>query len=177
MVDNTPGTSGPGAVEKLSTAECWGLLEHSRLGRLALLDAMGEPELFPVNFTSNEGFLYIRTANDSKLSHLRMRPRVAFEVDGNIDDFHWSVLVRGEAEQVTTDEEIRRSGVAQLTTASPTSKPFYVRISPAEITGRRFRERTPGSVSGPGTGPIDRSAVPDRSTRPNPIPHLPPFEE
>src|SRR3546814_14144906 len=88
---------------------------------------MGEPELFPVNFTSNEGFLYIRTANDSKLRHLRMRPRVAFEVDGNIDDVHWSVPVRGEAEQVTTDAEIRRSGVAQLTTPSPTAHPFLVR--------------------------------------------------
>src|SRR3546814_6670245 len=73
MVDNTPGTNNPGGVEKLSTAECWSLLEHARLGRLALSDAMGEPELFPVNFTSNEGFLYIRTANDSKLRHLRMR--------------------------------------------------------------------------------------------------------
>jgi hypothetical protein len=102
---------------------------------------------------------------------------VAFEVDGNYDDVHWSVLVRGEAAQITTDEEIRRSGVAQLTTASPTAKPFYLRISPAEVTGRRFRERTPAVVSGPGTGPIDRSATSDRSTRPNPIPHLPPFEE
>lgn len=177
MVDNTPGTNHSGIVERLTTSECWNLLEHARLGRLALSDPLGEPELFPVNFTTNEGFLYIRTANDTKLRHLRVRPRVAFEVDGNIDDVYWSVLVRGDAQQVTTDEEIRRSGAAHLTTASPTIKPFFIRIAPAEITGRRFREAGPAVVSGPGTGPIDRGALSDRSTRPNPIPHLPPFEE
>jgi nitroimidazol reductase NimA-like FMN-containing flavoprotein (pyridoxamine 5'-phosphate oxidase superfamily) len=144
---------------------------------MALLDAAGEPELFPVNFTTNEGLVYIRTANDSKLLHLRARPRVAFEVDGNIDDMHWSVLVRGDAAPVTLDDEIRRSGVSQLTSASPTAKPFYIRIAPSAITGRRFREGDADGSARPRTGPIDRSSAVPRSTRPNPIPHLPPFEE
>lgn len=167
-----------GAVEKLSAAQCWGHLEGTRMGRLALLDASGEPELFPVNFLTSEGLLYIRTANDSKLRHIRARPTVAFEADGNEHDLHWSVLVRGDAVQVVIDEEIRRSGVAQLSTASPAAKPFYIRITPSSITGRRFREGIDVRTRFPlPTGPVDRPAVVPRSTRPNPIPHLPPFEE
>lgn len=178
MADTAPGPDRPD-VDKLSTAECWALLEGTRMGRLALLDSSGAPELFPVNFTSHEGFLYIRTANDSKLRHIRQRPHVAFEVDGNEGHTHWSVLVRGEAAQVTLDDEIRRSGVAKLSTASPTPKPFYIRIEPSTITGRRFQEGVsdPGFVAGPGTGPIEWEPGSDRATRPNPIPHRPPLHE
>ncbi|KAA9152954.1 pyridoxamine 5'-phosphate oxidase family protein [Microbacterium lushaniae] len=175
MVDSSPGANRDHRIEQLTTAECWALLERTRMGRLALLDASGAPELFPVNYTSHEGFLYIRTANDSKLRHIRVNPGVAFEVDGNEDDIHWSVVVRGAAAQVTTDDEIRRSGVAQLTTASITIKPFYIRVSPSVLTGRRFRERGAADRQEPTAPPADRG-VP-RSTRPNPIPHLPPFEE
>lgn len=177
MVDDTPGAGRGDLVERLSPAECWALLRGTRMGRLALSDPADDPELFPVNFTSRDGRLYIRTAGDSKLRHIRDHPRVVFEVDGNAGDTHWSVLVRGVAGQVTADEEIRRSGVAHLTTATPTPKPFYIRIDPSTISGRRFQEGSEvRRSSAPGTGPIEWKPT-DRATRPNPIPHRPPFEE
>jgi hypothetical protein len=178
MADKISGAAGYEAVAKLSTVECWALLEGTRMGRLALLDDSGGPELIPVNFTSHEGLLYIRTVDDPRLRHIEVQPHVAFLVDGNEGETHWSVLVRGDAAQVTADDEIRRSGVRQLTTATPTPRPFFIRIEPSTITGRRFREGgDPGQPARPGTGPIDWSATGHRATRPNPIPHLPPFEE
>ena len=48
------------AVEHLPTATCWDLLQQTALGRLALVRVDGGPDIFPVNYLTHEGALYIR---------------------------------------------------------------------------------------------------------------------
>jgi len=131
----------PSPVVVLSTAECWRLIETQRLGRLALVDAAGEPVIYPVNFAAADGILYIRSAYDAKLRLLTSHPTGAFEIDGDEGRERWSVVVRGEAAHVDLDAEIRRSRETGLRSMSPTPKPHVIRIAPRSVTGRRFRER------------------------------------
>ncbi|GAA2071999.1 pyridoxamine 5'-phosphate oxidase family protein [Microbacterium hatanonis] len=169
---STPESTPP-LVTTLSAAECWALIEQGDMGRIALVDPTGDPEVFPVNYLSRKRIVYIRTANDSKLRHIRSHPAVALEIDGADGTLHWSVLLRGIAQQVTTDEELRESGAASLQTSTPTLKRYVIRVEPTAVAGRRFRE--PGRLTR--GAPALRDSRPRRPepVRPQPIPHLPPF--
>lgn len=125
----------------LSTAECWALLERERIGRLALNDARGAPDIFPVNFIAYEGSVYIRTAPDIKLTRLAADHAAAFEIDGHDEAGAWSVVARGTAARVTDEVEIARSGVARLVTASPRFTQHVLKVTPTAVTGRRFADR------------------------------------
>lgn len=138
-MDHAPRKSA--SVTEVGTAECWRLIETQRLGRLALVDAAGEPVIYPVNFAVADGILYIRSAHDAKLRLLTSHPTVAFEIDGEEAGERWSVVVRGEAAHVDLDAELRRSRETGLRSMSPTPKPHVIRIAPRSVTGRRFRER------------------------------------
>lgn len=122
----------------LSTAECWDLLEHETLGRLALIGDNNVPDVFPVNYTAHEGAVYIRTAHDSKLVRIAEHPVAGFEVDGELDDELWSVVVRGSIARLTDEAEIERAGVGKLVSWSPRHKPFVIKLIGHVITGRRF---------------------------------------
>lgn len=168
-------------IEHLTTTECWRLLESSTLGRLALEGPNRAPDLFPVNYLVHSGSVYLRSAPGAKLMDLAAHPAVAFEIDGEDPLSHWSVVIKGEARRLDSDAEIEESGIARLVAAHPTQKHDFIRITPASITGRRFRKaaasRTPTapgktppapsprprprSSAAPGTGPIE-------------IPHFPP---
>ncbi|WP_109211894.1 MULTISPECIES: pyridoxamine 5'-phosphate oxidase family protein [Microbacterium] len=130
--DRTPG------VERLSTSTCWEYVQEAQLGRLAVINADGAPDIFPVNHLAHGGALFIRTARDPKLMHIAHHPMVAFEVDGRRDDFYWSVVIRGNAERATREDELRDSGVRNLASWSPTMKLFAIKIIAHSVTGRRF---------------------------------------
>jgi nitroimidazol reductase NimA-like FMN-containing flavoprotein (pyridoxamine 5'-phosphate oxidase superfamily) len=161
------------SVVELSTSDCWRLLEAESLGRLALVDASGEPRIYPVNVVVRDGLLYLRSAGDAKLRFLRSRPAVAFEVDGVDGGDRWSVVVRGHAAIVETDAELRRARDGGVRSMSPTPKPYVVRIAPQRVTGRRFAERT-----APGDDDLLRSRIfrpsdhdlPAAARSPHPIP-------
>jgi nitroimidazol reductase NimA-like FMN-containing flavoprotein (pyridoxamine 5'-phosphate oxidase superfamily) len=164
-------------VERLETSECWTLLQEARLGRLAVIHADGAPDVFPVNFTTYEGSLFVRTARDAKLLHIAQHPLVAFEVDGETTDSHWSVVVRGTAARVTSDDELRRSGVRELKSWSPTQKLFAIKITANTVTGRRFPKhsgRTDRLIAFEGRVRADAPPEPPHPSRgepPQPIPH------
>jgi len=176
--DTTGG--GTELVEELPTAECWRLLEYAQLGRLAVDGADGIPDVFPVNFLVHSGAVYIRTAPGGKIASVTARPVAAFEVDGEAPAFRWSVVIRGAAHRVDDDADIRASGILELMSWSPTSKHQVIRLTPATVTGRRFRRRLPdvprhatvpvshdiGKVAAPGNG--------HEGGKPTPIPHFPP---
>ena len=172
-----------GQVERLSTAECWALLQETQLGRLAVVNVDNTPDIFPVNYIPYEGSLFIRTARDAKLAHIAHHPAVAFEVDGETDDSHWSVVVRGDAERVTRDDVIRKSGVRGLASWSPTAKHFVIKITANTVTGRRFRKdggHRDALVPCEGPDSLTSESQPreaDRARRPRPIPHLSPLPE
>jgi uncharacterized protein len=79
--------------------------------------------------------------------------RVAFEIDGADETARtgWSVVVRGEAVEVTDPAELARLRKLPLDPWAPGAKTHYVRVLPAVLTGRR--------ISVP-DGPSDRGGAP-----------------
>jgi uncharacterized protein len=92
-----------------------------------------------------------RTDAGTKLAVAGRGARVAFEVD--VTDAAtrtgWSVLVRGEAVEVTDPAELERVRELPLSPWAPGPKDRYVRILPTALTGRRIAlpEDTPGAWS------------------------------
>ncbi len=142
------GVDGP--VTALADDAAWNLLSSVTLGRL-VTSFGGKLEIFPVNFVTQKRSVLFRTAEGTKLFTTVMNDQVLFEADDHTADEGWSVIVRGTARMLTTAEEIHEADRAQLMPWVATTKLRYVRITPDEISARRFRfgpEPADGSVPG-----------------------------
>jgi uncharacterized protein len=124
---------------ELTKSECFELLARERLGRVAVVDDLG-PAVFPVNFVLDHHMVVFRTDEGTKLDAACRGSRVAFEVDGTDTAAHagWSVVIRGEAIEVTDPAELARLRNLPLEPWAPGAKTHYVRILPAALTGRRI---------------------------------------
>lgn len=121
----------------LTAAQCWRLLEHTEVGRVAIVTDDG-PEIFPVNFVAHAGAIVFCTARGTKLAAIHASRAAAFEADGLDHDRHrgWSVSVKGTARVVReTDQRMALRELARLPWA-PGRKDEIVRIVPREVTGR-----------------------------------------
>jgi nitroimidazol reductase NimA-like FMN-containing flavoprotein (pyridoxamine 5'-phosphate oxidase superfamily) len=138
--------------QELSKSECFGLLAQERVGRVAFVDDLG-PIVMPVNFVLDRHMVVFRTDSGTKLDAAIRGSRVAFEIDGTDEAARtgWSVVIRGEAIEVTDPAELERLRRLPLQPWAPGAKTHYVRILPAVLTGRRI------SASG---SPSDRGAEP-----------------
>jgi uncharacterized protein len=125
------------AISILSETECWNLLESVALGRL-VTSVDGQPAIFPVNFAVQHRSVLFRTAEGTKLISSAINNQVLFEADGNTADRGWSVILKGTARTLRTDEELEEARRAWLFPWTATPKPHFVRIRPLSITGRRF---------------------------------------
>ncbi|GAA5201173.1 pyridoxamine 5'-phosphate oxidase family protein [Microbacterium jejuense] len=177
---NTSPADRKPTIERLPASTSWEYVQTTTLGRLAVINADGSPDIFPVNHLAHEGSLFIRTARDPKLLHIAHHPAVAFEVDGEADGCYWSVVIRGRAERVIRDDEIRASGLNRLVSWSPTVKLFAVKITISAITGRRFavdvgRSDPAIAFEGEATRPQPEEPHVPRGGRPAPIPHFEPI--
>lgn len=132
------GVGSDEPVQVLSEDENWRLLGSVALGRL-VTNFAGEAEIFPVNFVVQDRTVLFRTAEGTKLFSAVANHAVVFEVDDHNLVEGWSVIVRGRARLLKTDTDIQRAERAQLLPWTATLKPHYVRITPTEVTGRRFR--------------------------------------
>ena len=83
--------------------------------------------------------MLFRTAAGTKLVSAAINDEVLFEGDDHGFTEGWSVIVKGTARILRTDEEIDEAERAQLLPWIATVKQHYVRIRPLSITGRRFR--------------------------------------
>lgn len=130
-------------LEVLPFHSCLSLLAAVSVGRVGFV-ADGEVFVLPVNFVMDGQAVVFRTAAGSKLASAEDKSVAAFEAD-NYDDITesgWSILVRGRAEVVEDVAEIDRMSRLGLSSwASGQDRPFWIRISPLAVTGRR----TPGS--------------------------------
>ena len=130
-------------LEVLPFESCLRLLTAVSVGRVGFV-ADGEVVVLPVNFVMDGKDVVFRTGTGSKLSSAEVGTPVAFEAD-NYDDITrsgWSILVRGRAEVVEDHAELGRlSRLGLYPWASTLSHPFWIRIRPTSVTGRR----TPGS--------------------------------
>jgi uncharacterized protein len=159
VTGRAPLMAGP-RWRELTKAECFELLAREQLGRVAFVDDLG-PLALPVNFVLDRYTVVFRTDEGSKLD-ASGGSRVAFEVDGTdaADQDGWSVLVRGEAVEVTDPAELERLRALPLRPRAPGAKRRYVRILPAALSGRRFSGagRPPAGADddGPGAPPARR---------------------
>jgi nitroimidazol reductase NimA-like FMN-containing flavoprotein (pyridoxamine 5'-phosphate oxidase superfamily) len=124
-------------ISILSETESWNLLSSVTLGRL-VTSVDGEPEIFPVNFVVQHRTVLFRTAEGTKLVSAAINSRVLFEADDHGVSEGWSVIVKGQARILRTDEEIDEAERSQLLPWIATVKRHYVRIRPVSVTGRRF---------------------------------------
>jgi uncharacterized protein len=125
-------------VTALSEDESWDLLSSVALGRL--VTSLGsQVEIFPVNFVTQSGTVLFRTAEGTKLFGTVMNNQVVFEADDHTVAEGWSVIVRGTAEVLTTTADVHKAEQAQLLPWVATEKLRFVRITPTQVTGRRFQ--------------------------------------
>jgi nitroimidazol reductase NimA-like FMN-containing flavoprotein (pyridoxamine 5'-phosphate oxidase superfamily) len=125
--------------QELTKDECFSLLAGQHLGRVVLVDDRG-PLALPVNFVLDQHTVLFRTDEGTKLDVAVRRGRVAFEIDGVDEQTRtgWSVLVRGEAAEITQADQLARVRRLPLYPWAPGAKGHYIRILPASLTGRRI---------------------------------------
>ncbi len=121
----------------LSDHESWDRLKSAALGRL--VTQIGDQlEIFPVNFVTQNHTVLFRTAEGTKLFSTVMNDKVLFEVDDHTVSEGWSVIIRGTARVLTAADDIHEAENAQLLPWVATEKLRFVRITPSEVSGRRF---------------------------------------
>lgn len=125
-------------VTVLGEDESWNLLSTVALGRFVVVTD-GRAEIFPINYITQRRTLLFRTASGTKLYQAVMSDRVAFEADGYNDVEGWSVIIQGRAHLLTARDEILDAEDAPLLSWPATVKPYFVRVIPMEISGRRFK--------------------------------------
>lgn len=127
-------------LETLPFTTCLELLASVPVGRVGFF-ADGEVVILPVNHAVDGQDVVFRTAPGSKLSAAEGQELVAFEADSYDPQTRtgWSVLATGRVEVVYDDAEIERlSGLRLSPWASAVERPFWIRIRPVSITGRRI---------------------------------------
>ena len=81
-----------------------------------------------------------RTGEGTKLAALTISSRVAFEIDGYLPESGeaWSVVVKGQAERMEHFPDIYAAEKLPLFSWQASPKQWFVRVTPAKVTGRRF---------------------------------------
>jgi uncharacterized protein len=131
-----------GGATILPVHECWELLAGVTLGRL-VTSVDGRPEIFPINYVVQRRTVLFRTAAGTKLVSTAINNHVLFEADDHNVAEGWSVIVRGTARSLRSQEEIEDAERAQVLPWTASEKTHYVRIVPEAVTGRRFRFGAP----------------------------------
>jgi nitroimidazol reductase NimA-like FMN-containing flavoprotein (pyridoxamine 5'-phosphate oxidase superfamily)/nucleotide-binding universal stress UspA family protein len=141
------------AVEELTAPTCWDLLASTRVGRLAVCMS-GLPRIFPINFVVDEHTIVFRTAPGTKLSALK-NSHVAFEIDDyDPDSGHASsVIVDGRASEITEAADWDHALDLPLFPWHVSPKGHFVRITPENVSGRRFRAVYVGPANDTGRSP------------------------
>jgi nitroimidazol reductase NimA-like FMN-containing flavoprotein (pyridoxamine 5'-phosphate oxidase superfamily) len=126
-------------LETLPFDTCLRLLGSVPLGRVGFYSD-GEITVLPVNHAMDGEHVVFRAARGSTLTAAGEQDLVAFEADDYDPGTRsgWSVLVTGRATLVYDQAEIQRLGSLGLQPwAAAVEHPFWVRILPTSVTGRR----------------------------------------
>jgi nitroimidazol reductase NimA-like FMN-containing flavoprotein (pyridoxamine 5'-phosphate oxidase superfamily) len=127
-------------LELLPFDACLDLLASVPVGRVGF-NIDGEMVILPVNHVMDGQDVIFRTSRGSKLAAAGEQGLVAFEADAYDQERRsgWSVLVTGRATVVYEEPEIHRLSVLGLDHwAANVERPFWVRIRPTSVTGRRL---------------------------------------
>lgn len=137
--NDVPGSDRTAArPEELDSSHCWALVRAAAVGRLAVVVG-GKPDVFPVNHVVDHGTVVFRTGAGTKLAAADGQA-VAFEVDGFDPQAQtaWSVVVKGRAARVQEPYGVLEALTLPLVPWHGGQKPWFVRIEPDIVTGRRF---------------------------------------
>jgi uncharacterized protein len=137
-------------LEILPFDRCLQLLSSVPVGRVSFF-ADGEIVVLPVNHVMDGQDPVFRTARGSKLSAAEGQHLVAFEADGYDERSQtgWSVLVNGRAHAIYEETEIRRLSCLGLRPwVSAEDRPFWIRIRPTSISGRRTPDPDADATAG-----------------------------
>jgi nitroimidazol reductase NimA-like FMN-containing flavoprotein (pyridoxamine 5'-phosphate oxidase superfamily) len=129
-------------LEVLAFDTCLQVLASVPVGRVGFF-ADGELVILPVNHLLDGQDVIFRTARGAKLSAAEGQDLVAFEVDDYDERTQsaWSVLLTGRAEMIDDEAAIARLNRRGLHPwASAVERPFWIRIRPTSVTGRRMPE-------------------------------------
>lgn len=128
---------------ELTRAECLRLLAATGFGRIVIsVPDWDRPVIRPVNYVFDEPSqsVLIRSAPGTKLHAVLRSPGAVFEIDGAHSDGRvgWSVIVNGEAEEITNQAERRRVEQHDLEPLAPGYKGHWIRIRINTVSGRRI---------------------------------------
>lgn len=130
MTDNSP-------IKVLDRAASFKKLGSVQLGRL-VVHRTDQFDIYPVNFVVDGEDIYFRSAEGSKLFTVALNNEVLFEADEVTDGHAWSVVVRGEANLLTSTTDINYADSLPLKPWIPTLKYNFVKITAREVSGREF---------------------------------------
>ncbi|RBY85720.1 pyridoxamine 5'-phosphate oxidase family protein [Blastococcus sp. TF02A-30] len=142
------GSSDP-TMQVIPADECYRLLRTQQIGRIGV-NAEHYPLVLPVNFAVDGTSLVIRT-HPGTILRAAEHANVTFEVD-EIDQrtrTGWSVLVRGQAEEVGEQhraELVERTRATGVEPWAPGDKGHWLRLIPHDVSGRRI---VPGELPSP----------------------------
>jgi nitroimidazol reductase NimA-like FMN-containing flavoprotein (pyridoxamine 5'-phosphate oxidase superfamily) len=126
-------------IEVLDYGECLRLLATKQVGRIGFA-IWGGPEVLPVNYVLDGDAVVFATGAGSKLAAV-VRSPVVFEVDDTDEQTRsgWSVVIHGLAQEVTAADTrtLERVQALPLEPWAEGRKPYYVRITPRFVSGRR----------------------------------------
>ena len=136
--------TGAPSTGALSYDECWELLGAGVVGRLALV-VDGHPEIFPLNYVLDRRTIVFRSAGGTKLWGAKAARPAALEIDGYDPERQeaWSVVLRGDTELISSQEEKDVVDALRLEPWQPGDKGNYIRLTPQALTGRRFKVNRP----------------------------------
>ena len=140
--DQPPGQESAAerpVLARLTETECWDKLGTHGVGRIALPTEPG-PAVFPVNYVVDSRTIVYRTAERGAAAP-EGGASVSFETDRIDDDLSqgWSVLVTGTAERIEDAAAAER--LAERHDLEPWAggnRPLWVRVRPAQVTGRHI---------------------------------------
>ncbi len=133
-------------LETLPFDTCLRLLASVPLGRIGFY-ADGEVVMLPVNHAVDGQDVVFQAAGGSKLTAAEQQDQVSFEADDYDERTRagWSVLVTGRATVVYDEAETQRLGLlGPLPWPAGVEHPFWIRIRPTSVTGRRIPGRGAG---------------------------------
>ncbi|KRF06446.1 MULTISPECIES: pyridoxamine 5'-phosphate oxidase family protein [Nocardioides] len=128
-----------GELMELSRSECETLLRRGVIGRVAIATPTG-PHVMPLNYSVSGSSVVVCTTPYSMLGTYGRDSMLAFEIDHfeHPRQRGWSVVVRGRAEAVEDQDELRTLVRVLPRPWAAGRRSLYLRIPLTEVTGRRL---------------------------------------
>ena len=109
-------------VEDMAPAEMHALLQRESFGHLGCARD-GRPYVVPMHYAYDGKELFFFTTEGMKTQFIEANPKVCLQVEEITDSTHWrSVMVIGQAEQLTSAEELERA-MKLITERNPSLTP------------------------------------------------------